>query len=140
MFSYLSANNVLTTFSYYAGNDRLQSQELHDPDTGEKRLTEWTYLATGEVKTVTTGTAIEEKSTLTFNYDAGNRLTSIVDGLGNSIEYMLDSEGNIELANPRCYEMFNYEENELIGLKVENLIPSASSKKHVGKLVVDVAA
>ncbi|MCG6938443.1 MAG: RHS domain-containing protein [Gammaproteobacteria bacterium] len=99
--SYLSANNLQTTFTYYYGNDRLKSQELLDLDTGDKRLTEWTYLATGEVKTVATGDVLSDKTILTFNYDTSRRLSSIVDGLGNSIEYVLDTEGNVEQENIR---------------------------------------
>ncbi len=56
---------------------------------------------------------------------------SLFDSIGEGL-LIVNSEGDIELANPRCYEMFNYEENELIGLKVEDLIPSASREKHVG--------
>jgi RHS repeat-associated protein len=97
--TYIDANNVQTTLSYYYGNDRLQTLSQLDLNTGEQRLTEWTYLATGEVKTVTTGDDVADKTTLTFNYDDARRLTSIVDGLGNTIEYILDSEGNVEQEN-----------------------------------------
>lgn len=99
--SYLDANNLQSSFSYYHGNDRLKSRELYDQDTGDRQLTQWTYLATGEVETVTTGYDVDDKTTLTFNYDEGRRLTSIVDGLGNAIEYVLDSEGNVEQENIR---------------------------------------
>ena len=99
--SYLDVNNVQTTLSYYPGNDRLQSLEQFDLNTGDKRLTEWTYLATGEVNSITSGDAVVDKTTLTLNYDTARRLTSIVDGLGNSIEYILDSEGNVEQENIR---------------------------------------
>jgi RHS repeat-associated protein len=93
---YTDANNVQTTLSYYYGNDRLQSLSQLDFNTTENRLTEWTYLATGEVKTITTGNDPADKTTLTLNYDDARRLTSIVDGLGNTIKYTIDSEGNVE--------------------------------------------
>lgn len=99
--TYIDANNTQSTLSYYYGNDRLQSLSQLDLNTGDTRLTQWTYLATGEVKTVTSGADVVDKTTLTFNYDDARRLTSIVDGLGNSIEYILDSEGNVEQENIR---------------------------------------
>jgi len=99
--TYLDANNVELTLDYFPGNGRLKSQQQHDLNTGEKHLTEWTYLATGEVKTITSGFDISDKATLTLNYDTARRLTGIVDGLGNNIEYILDSEGNVEQENIR---------------------------------------
>ena len=99
--TYIDANNVQSTMSYYNGNDRLQSLSQFDLNTGEERLTEWTYRATGEVETITTGADVADKTILTFNYDDARRLTSIVDGLGNTIEYILDSEGNVEQENIR---------------------------------------
>ena len=96
---YTDANNVQATLSYYYGNDRLQSLSQLDLNTGKEHLTEWTYRVTGEVKTITTGKDIVDRTTLTFNYDDARRLTSIVDGLGNTIEYILDSEGNVEQEN-----------------------------------------
>jgi len=99
--TYLDGNNVQVTLDYYYGNDRLKSQEQLDLNTGEKRFAEWTYLATGEVKTITTGFDISDKTILTLNYDDARRLTSITDGLGNYIEYILDSEGNVEQENIR---------------------------------------
>ena len=99
--SYLDANNIQTTFAYYYGNDRLNTLLQENVNTGDTRLTEWTYLATGEVKTITTGFNASDKTTLTLNYDDARRLTSIVDGLGNAIEYTLDSEGNVEQENIR---------------------------------------
>ncbi len=99
--TYIDANNVQTTLSYYFGNDRLQSLSQLDLNTTDKRLTEWTYLATGEVKTITTGENVTDKTTLTFTYDDARRLTGIIDGLGNTIEYILDSEGNVEQENTK---------------------------------------
>ena len=99
--TYVDANNMQSTLSYYYGNDRLQSLSQLDLNAGGTRLTEWTYLATGEVKTITSGADVADKTTLIFNYDDARRLTSIVDGLGNAIEYVLDSEGNIEQENIR---------------------------------------
>lgn len=42
-----------------------------------------------------------------------------------------DKAGEICVANPRIREMFGYSEEELIGQKVEILIPAESRKKHV---------
>ncbi len=97
--TYTDANNVQTMLSYYFGNDRLQSLSQLDLNTADNRLTEWTYLATGEVETITTGQDLADKTTLTLIYDDARRLTGIIDGLGNTIEYILDSEGNVEQEN-----------------------------------------
>lgn len=43
-----------------------------------------------------------------------------------------DRQGFICVANPRITEMFNYTEEELLGQKVEVLIPNEYRKKHVG--------
>ena len=98
--SYIDSNNVQSTLFYYYGTDRLQSLLQVDPDTTSAQLTEWTYLATGEVKTINTGMDTE-KTSITINYDDARRLTGIVDGLNNTIEYILDSEGNVEQENIR---------------------------------------
>lgn len=42
-----------------------------------------------------------------------------------------NGEGEIVMANPRTCELFGYEPGEVIGLKVEALIPQAQRKKHV---------
>ena len=96
---YIDSNKLQVGMLYFYGNDRLQTLEQLDLNTGDKRVSEWTYLSTGEVKTITTGVELVDKTTLTFNYDDARRLTSIVDGLGNTIEYILDSEGNVEQEN-----------------------------------------
>ena len=85
-------NGLTLTYSYYPGNDRLQT--LTESDGTGSRVTQWTYLATGEVETITTGFGSPEATTLTFGYDAARRLTRITDGLGNYLEYTLDTEGN----------------------------------------------
>ncbi len=43
-----------------------------------------------------------------------------------------DMSGSICVANPRITEMFGYAEDELLGKKVEILIPQEYHKKHVG--------
>ena len=73
-------------------NDRLAT--LTEVGSGGSRVTQWTYLATGEVETITTAFGSPEATSLTFGYDDARRLTSITDGLGNHIDYGLDTEGN----------------------------------------------
>lgn len=87
-------NGVSLTYSYYSGNDRLQSITENDGTTS--RTTYWTYLPTGEVETITRGYGTADAVTMIFGYDAARRLTSITDGLGNRIQYQLDTEGNKE--------------------------------------------
>jgi RHS repeat-associated protein len=85
-------NGVALTYSYYAGNDRLQT--LTQTAGGVSRTLRWTYLPTGEVATITTADGTAAATTLTFGYDAGRRLTRVTDGLGNYIQYTLDTEDN----------------------------------------------
>ena len=59
-------------------------------------MTRWTYLATGEVQSITTADGSADATTLTFIYDTARRLTDISDGLGNEIHFKLDTEGNVE--------------------------------------------
>jgi len=85
-------NGLTLSFTYYAGNDRLQT--LTENDGSQSRVTRWTYLATGEVQTITQADGTPAATTLTFAYDDARRLTKITDGLGNFIQYTLDTEGN----------------------------------------------
>ena len=43
-----------------------------------------------------------------------------------------NKDGEIILANPKCFQMFGYAPNELNGLKVEALVPKELEEKHVG--------
>ncbi len=85
-------NGLSLTYTYYPGNDRLQT--LTETAGATTRVTRWTYLATGEVQSITTADGTAEATTLTFGYDDARRLTRITDGLGNHIDYTLDTEGN----------------------------------------------
>ncbi len=87
-------NGLRLTYSYYYGNDRLESLTETDTATGESRTTRWTYLPTGEVESITQGDGTPEAVTLYFGYDDARRLVRVTDGLGNYIEYTLDTEGN----------------------------------------------
>ncbi len=85
-------NAVSLTYTHYTGNDRLQT--VTETAAAVSRTTRWTYLPTGEVAGLTRGDGSPAATTLSFGYDAGRRLTRITDGLGNSIQYTLDTEGN----------------------------------------------
>ena len=93
--SYTTGTNLLADFTYYPGNDRLETQTLTDLSTGETRTTRWTYIATGEVESITQGYGTNEATTLTFEYDDAGRLYRIYDSFNNYIEYELDTEGNV---------------------------------------------
>ncbi|MGD2119804.1 MAG: DUF6531 domain-containing protein, partial [Chromatiales bacterium] len=87
-------NGLTLAYSYYAGNDRLETLTETDTVASKTRVTRWTYLATGEVASVTSGYGTADSTTLSFDYDNARRLVKITDGLGNYIEYTLDNEGN----------------------------------------------
>jgi PAS domain S-box-containing protein len=44
---------------------------------------------------------------------------------------VVNKSGVIVLANPRLNELFGYEEGEIIGLRIEDLVPKEIKKKHV---------
>lgn len=85
-------NGLSLSYSYYPGNDRLET--LSETDGSTSRITRWTRLETGEVESITTAFNTPEATTLYFGYDTARRLTRITDGLGNYIEFSLDTEGN----------------------------------------------
>jgi len=85
-------NGLTLTYTYYPGNDRLAS--VTESADGVSRTTRWTYLATGEVETITHGDGTPEATTLTFGYDDARRLVRITDGLGDVLAHTLDTEGN----------------------------------------------
>jgi YD repeat-containing protein len=58
-------------------NDRLET--LTDTGGSTTRVTEWTYLDTGEFKTITTEFGTPNATILTFGYDDARRLISITD-------------------------------------------------------------
>jgi RHS repeat-associated protein len=90
-------NGLSLSYTYYPGNDRLAT--LTEADGTNSKVTRWAYEATGQVQSLTTAAGTSEATTLTFTYDAARRLTRITDGLGNYIEYALDTEGNREAEN-----------------------------------------
>jgi len=95
----LRANNLYISYSYYSGNDRLHEMQEQDSISGLSRTTRWTYLPTGEVQTITYGANTAEATRITLGYDDARRLTRVTDGLGNYIEYILDTDGNVEQEN-----------------------------------------
>ncbi|HEY9199455.1 MAG TPA: RHS repeat-associated core domain-containing protein [Gammaproteobacteria bacterium] len=88
------SNGLTLSYTYYPGNDRLQT--LTESAGSVSRVTRWTYLATGEVETITQADGTADATTLSFGYDDARRLTRVTDGLGNYIAYQLDTEGNRE--------------------------------------------
>ena len=78
----------------YTPRDRLETLTQTDTVSGDSHTTRWTYLPSGEVATLTLADGTPEAVTLSFSYDDARRLTGISDGLGNTIAYTLDTEGN----------------------------------------------
>ncbi|MEO9484312.1 MAG: PAS domain-containing sensor histidine kinase [Ekhidna sp.] len=56
-------------------------------------------------------------------------LAKLFESSGEGI-MIFSTTGSIEMVNPRAQEMFGYNEGELIGLKVENLVPKRVQHKH----------
>lgn len=90
-------NGLSLSYTYYPGNDRLET--LTESDGSTSRTMRWTYLATGEVESITIADGTSDATSITLDYDDARRLTRITDGLNNYIEYTLDTEGNREVEN-----------------------------------------
>ncbi|MBI3562866.1 MAG: RHS repeat-associated core domain-containing protein [Gammaproteobacteria bacterium] len=95
--SELRPNSVTLSYTYYPGNDRLET--VTQSDGVNTRTTHWSYLPSGEVSTITRGYNSIGAVTLAFGYDDAQRLTRITDANGRYIEYILDTEGNKQQEN-----------------------------------------
>jgi len=58
-------------------------------------------------------------------------LWQLIDALGDGLA-LTDHEGKIALVNQRCADMFGYQQEELIGLPVDALVPSDVRTAHQG--------
>jgi len=87
-------NGLHLHYTYYPGNDRLET--LTETAGTTDKITRWTYLATGEVESITIANGDPVATTLNLGYDDARRLNKVTDSLGNYIEYAVDTEGNIE--------------------------------------------
>lgn len=85
-------NGITTNYTYYAGNDRLQT--VANTDGTKTITTHMDYLASGEIKEIIRNYNTADASTLTLTYDDARRLTKVTDQQGNYVEYTLDTEGN----------------------------------------------
>lgn len=92
-------NGLQIEYNYYAGNDRLEAIRMTDTSSGVVRAVGYAYMPTGEIKSITYAYGSDNPVRLSFDYDDGRRLTKVVDGHGNYIEYVLDTEGNIREEN-----------------------------------------
>lgn len=61
---------------------------------------------------------------------AENSFESVFNHVNEGI-LISNSNGEIILANPKCFQMFGYAPGELEGLKVESLVPKELAEKHV---------
>lgn len=61
---------------------------------------------------------------------AENSFESVFNHVNEGI-LISNSNGEIILANPKCFQMFGYAPGELEGLKVEALVPKELSEKHI---------
>ncbi|MCO7461658.1 DUF6531 domain-containing protein [Stenotrophomonas maltophilia] len=83
------ANGVVTDYTYHA-RGWPTSVTVRGATTAEDRVTQISYWPTGQVQQVTE----PDGSSVTYVYDAAQRLTDIADSAGNTIHYALDNAGN----------------------------------------------
>jgi RHS repeat-associated protein len=87
--SVVDSNGVITDYAYHPrGWPTLVSVRGDTP--ASNRTTEISYWPTGQVQEVTE----PDGSTVTYIYDAAQRLTDIADNAGNTVHYTLDNAGN----------------------------------------------
>ncbi len=77
---------------YDANTDRLTT--VTQTVGSDSIVTAFTYLATGELATVTRFSGTPQAQVMTLAYDDALRLIRITDSLGNYIKFTLDTEGN----------------------------------------------
>lgn len=130
-------NGLSLSYSYYPGNDRLET--LTESDGNASKTTRWTYLETGEVASITTAEGTVDATTIVLGYDAARRLVRITDGLGNYIEYILDTEGNrtgenahdsadvLKKALSRTFDSYNQLNLEKYGADPQNPLEQVDS-------------
>lgn len=82
-------NGVVTDYTYHA-RGWPTSVTVRGATTAENRVTQISYWPTGQVQQVTE----PDGSSVTYVYDAAQRLTDIADSAGNTIHYALDNAGN----------------------------------------------
>lgn len=155
-------NGLTLDYSYTPGRDRLETlkQKINGVVT---RATHWTYLKTGEVKSIAQDDGTEgatSLSAITFGYDDARRLVRIINGNipdpsvpcssgaypDGCIEYTLDTEGNktdenthdntgaLKKAIHRAFDTNNYLDTETIGTQVNHTVHSDSSISSDGAL------
>ncbi len=83
------ANGVVTDYTYHA-RGWPTSVTVRGATTAEDRVTQISYWPTGQVQQVTE----PDGSSVTYVYDAAQRLTDIADSAGNTIHFALDNAGN----------------------------------------------
>ncbi|UOF15683.1 DUF6531 domain-containing protein [Lysobacter capsici] len=90
--SLANADGVVSDFEYNA-RGWLVSSKVRGPDDGVEAddvVTKIEYEPTGLVKKITQA----DGSFIRYGYDAGHRLTSVHDNVGNSVQLTLDNAGN----------------------------------------------
>ena len=83
------ANGVVTDYTYHA-RGWPTSVTVRGATTAEDRVTQISYWPTGQVQQITE----HDGSSVTYVYDAAQRLTDVADSAGNTIHYTLDNAGN----------------------------------------------
>ncbi|WP_312252927.1 RHS repeat-associated core domain-containing protein, partial [Stenotrophomonas sp.] len=83
------ANGVVTDYGYHA-RGWPTSVTVRGATTAEDRSTQISYWPTGQVQQITE----PDGSSVTYVYDAAQRLTDIEDSAGNTVHYTLDNAGN----------------------------------------------
>jgi len=133
-------NGLSLSYTYTPGRDRLET--LTETADSISRTTRWSYLPTGEVKTITQAYGTADATTITFGYDDARRLIRITDGLDNYIEYTLDTEGNKEDENihdntgalkkaiHRVFDTYNRLDTQTIGTQPQHTIASDSDSNY----------
>lgn len=86
-------NGVTIQHAYVSQTDQLLSTSITDGIS--TRVTQYSYLPTGHLSSVTENHGTTEVTTLTLSYDSALRLTGVTDQADNRIEYTLDTEGNL---------------------------------------------
>lgn len=84
-------NDVTTTYTYTAGLGGVPAGLVQTMTDALGRVTSYAYTTHGLLQTMTRAMGTSGQTTMGFEYDSGDNLTAVIDGLGRRTQYAYDN-------------------------------------------------
>ncbi|NBT35423.1 MAG: RHS repeat protein [Betaproteobacteria bacterium] len=84
-------NDVTTTYTYTAGTGGVPAGLVQTMTDALGRITSYAYTTHGLLQTMTRAVGTSDQTTMSFEYDASDNLTAVIDGLGRRTQYAYDN-------------------------------------------------